>query len=152
MYLYFFFQLISPLFFPPPFSSPTSLPTPEVAGETPSWDLQKSFFNFPFDKRVKVLNPRHRVKLSVKAVGPLIAGHRQDLGSNATAFDVSGQLRLLNIRANMFIPSNPTPHPHCLPPRKIGRVWLIPSPYRSLPYDPNAYKHCILGKFLRGAL
>lgn len=95
MYLFFFFQLISPLFFPPPFWSPTSLPTPEVAGETPSWDLQKSVFNFPFDKRVKLLSARHRAKLTVKAVGPLVAGHRQDLLSNARPFDVSGQLRLL---------------------------------------------------------
>lgn len=91
----FFFQLISPLFFPPSFWSPTSLPTPEVAGETPSWDLQKSVFNFPFDKRVKLLSARHRAKLTVKAVGPLVAGHRQDLLSNARPFDVSGQLRLL---------------------------------------------------------
>lgn len=70
----FFFHLISPLFFPPPFLSPTSLPTPEVAGETPSWDLQKSFFNFPFDKRVKTFERAAPSKANCEGGRPACCG------------------------------------------------------------------------------
>lgn len=52
--LLYFFQLISPALFSTSLLVPQPAPHPEVAGGTPSWDLQKSLFNFPFDNRVEL--------------------------------------------------------------------------------------------------
>lgn len=50
----FFFQLIPPALF----STSLLVTQPRAAGETLSWDLQKSLCNFPFDNRVKLSSAR----------------------------------------------------------------------------------------------
>lgn len=81
MYLYYFFQLISPLFFPPLFWPPTLLPTPEVAGGTlPAFGFAESLYNLLFDNKQTSELAQPGVKLTLKAVGLLFASHHWVLG------------------------------------------------------------------------
>lgn len=149
----FFFNWFPRSFFHLPFCPPPLSP-PQKLLERPRLGICRSHFSIsPLIKELNFWARQHRAKLTVKAVGPLIEGHLQDLSSNAPAFDVSGQLRLLNIRANMFIPPSLAPLPHPLTPRKVRRVWLTLKPCTLIDPSPAIpTEYCILGKFLRGAL
>lgn len=151
--LFFFFNWFPRSFFHLPFCPPPLSP-PQKLLERPRLGICRSHFSIsPLIKELNFWARQHRAKLTVKAVGPLIEGHLQDLSSNAPAFDVSGQLRLLNIRANMFIPPSLAPLPHPLTPRKVRRVWLTLKPCTLIDPSPAIpTEYCILGKFLRGAL
>lgn len=78
------------------------------------------------------------VKLTLKAVGRFIAVYHQVLGWNVWAFAISRQLKLLNIKTNMFSPapspSRPSPPPPCSRRKSeehgsslsLGRPWFPP--------------------------
>lgn len=131
----FFFQLISPTLFYTSLLVPYPTPHPRSCWWHIALGFAEDTFNFPFDNRLNFgADSAAGVKLTLKVVGRLIAGYHQVPGWNVWAFAISRQLKLLNIRTNMFspAPSPSRPFPLCssrkseehASPLGLGSPWL----------------------------